>query len=421
MDFKNNLLEVIHQSKTHFTPYQLLSPHLNELPWNRPIYIFALGKAAYQMTEAVLTYTKHEPFIRIMGGLIITRYGNAQGQSSKFTIIESSHPIPDENSFKAGDAAIDFLQGLKEDDILLVLLSGGGSSLMEKPDKNVSRDDIIAKTKELLNSGSDIETLNSERKKLSAIKGGKLLQYTKPKSIFIYAMSDVPGNKPKNIASNPFLPEAEKSDDNISTESFRRFDNLAARKTSLHNKAIVYKIIADNRSFCDVVKGTTLEFVKTLQHDRVHLVSTDLTGEASKAGKEISALASFIHKQRGKGFSAFRTPCLLIFGGETAVTVKGNGIGGRCTELVLAAVDGLSEVPNCILLAYATDGQDGFCNAAGAIIDSNTKKDLLEHGIEPKSYLEDNDSYTALKVVNAIIPSETTGLCVNDVVLMYVH
>lgn len=421
MEIKSALLEVINQAKTKFSPYQLLTPHLSDLPWNRPIYIFALGKAAYQMTEAVLAYARQEQYIRIMGGLIITRYGNTEGPINKFTIIESSHPIPNEKSIQAGENAIEFLQNLKEDDILLVLLSGGGSALMEKPMPGITLEDIVARTKELLSSGADIEALNTERKKLSAIKGGKLLQYVKPKSIFIYAMSDVPGDKPKYICSNPFLPDTEKSDDCITTESFRRFDNLAARKPGLHNKAIVYKIIADNRAFCEVIKGCALEFVKTLQFDRIHLVSTDLTGEASKAGKEISNLAMFINKQRGKGFSAFRTPCLLIFGGETAVTVKGNGIGGRCTELALSAVDGLAVVPNCVLLSFATDGQDGFCPAAGAVVDSNTRNALMEHGVEPQSFLDDNDSYTALKQVNAIIPSQTTGLSVNDVVLLYVH
>lgn len=421
MDIRTALLETVKQAKTHFTPLKLLSPHLVDLPWNRPIYIFALGKAAYQMTEAVLAYAKQEQFIRINGGLIITRYGNAKGPIKNFTVIESRHPIPDENSLKAGEEAIKFLQSLREDDTLLVLLSGGGSSLMEKPIEGVTLDDIVQRTKEIMNSGAGIEELNTERKKLSSIKGGKLLRYVRPKSIFIYAMSDVPGDKPKFICSNPFLPDTEKADDSITTESFRRFDNLAAKRPTLHNKAIVYKIIADNRAFCSDLKGSALEFIKTLQFDRIHLVSTDLTGEASKAGMEITNLARFIRQQKGKGFSAFRTPCLLIFGGETTVTVKGNGIGGRCTELALSAVKGLAEVPNCVMLTFATDGQDGFCNASGAIVDSNTLSALQEHGVEPETFLEDNDSYTALKVVGSIIPSETTGLSVNDVVLLYIH
>lgn len=421
MDIRTALINTVDQAKHEFSPLKLLSPHLVDLPWNKPIYVFALGKAAYQMTEAVLTYAKQEQYIRIMGGLIITRYGNAKGTSAKFQIIESSHPIPDENSLKAGDAAVKFMQNLKEDDVLLVLLSGGGSALMERPAGGVSLEDIANRTHELLNSGANIEELNTARKKMSALKGGKLLSYVKSKSIFIYAMSDVPGDKPKYICSNPFLPDAENADDTITTESFRRFDNLAARRSTLHNKAIVYKIIADNRAFCNTLKSAALENIKTLQYDRIHLVSTDLTGEASKAGKEISNLARFVNKQRGKGFSAFKTPCLLIFGGETSVTVKGHGIGGRCTELALSAVEGLSEVQNCVLMTYATDGQDGFCNAAGAIVDSNTKAALLEHDVSPELFLEDNDSYTALKLVDSIIPSETTGLSVNDVVLMYIH
>jgi glycerate 2-kinase len=421
MDQKETLLNVLNEAKKRFSPYNLLYPQLLNFPMNRPIHIFALGKAAFQMTRAVLEYAKNDSYIRIMGGLVITRYGHAEGDLPKMTIIEAGHPVPDENSVKAAEAAIGYLQKLTENDILLILLSGGGSALMEKPIEGVTLGDIIATTKELLNNGADIETINNERKKLSAVKGGKMYQYIKPKMMYIYAMSDVPGDKPKNIASNPFLPDAEKIDDSMGAETFRRFDNLTAKRFRPEDKAITYKIIANNRTFCDTLKQVAHDIVPTLQNDRIHIVTTDMTGTSVKAGAEVSSMAIFINKQKSKGFSAFRTPCLLIFSGETSVIVKGNGVGGRCTELALSAATGLSVLKDCTVLTYATDGCDGICDASGAIVDCDTKRLLEEKGINIEECLANNDSFTALKAIDAIIPDEPTGINVNDIVMMYVQ
>jgi glycerate 2-kinase len=421
MNIKEVLVQVVQVARAKFSPYNLLLPHLDNLPLNRPIYIFALGKAAYQMTEATLNIASRDPFIRIVGGLVITRYGNAKGLLKGMQILESSHPIPNEDSLKAGDAAVDFLRKLKEDDILIVLLSGGGSALMEKPIPGVTLDDIIEQTREMLENGSDIEYINTERKKFSSIKGGKLLNHIKCRSVMIYAMSDVPGDKAKYIASNPFLPQAETEASEMGLNSFHRFDKLSGGRFQTTDKAIVYKIIGNNKTFRDSVREAALEHFSTLQSDNIHIISTELTGEAIQSGREIAKMAELITRQKGKGFTAFRTPCLLIFGGENSVTVRGNGIGGRCTELALATVEIMSHLPNCVLMTYATDGQDGFCNASGAIVDASTKDKILEHGIDIESFLYDNDSYTALKAAGAIIPSESTGINVNDIVLLYVH
>jgi glycerate 2-kinase len=421
MILRDALLQTINSARREFSPYKLLYEQLVHLPLNRPIYVYALGKAAYQMTEAVLFHAQQEQFIRIMGGLVITHYGNVKEPLPRIAIMEAGHPIPDDNSLAAGVATINFLHKLNENDILLVLLSGGGSALMEKPAEGVSFEQIVNTTRDLLKNGANIETINDVRKKLSAVKGGKLLRHIRSKFIFIYAMSDVPGDKPKYIASNPFLPDAEKTEDKMSVENFHRFDRLTSRRSLPMDKAIVYKIIANNHAFCEVVKSASLEFFRNLQADRVHLISTDLSGEASKTGREIADLAGLIDKQRGKGHASFETPCLLVFGGETFVNVVGTGVGGRCTELALAAVEGLSALNNCALLAYATDGKDGLCEAAGAIVDSHSKQALLDKGIDIKASLANNDSYTSLKEIGAIIPNEFTGINVNDIVLLYVH
>jgi len=421
MEIKEYLLKILEESKKRFSPYNVLYDQLVHLPFNRPIYVLALGKAAYQMVEAVLYHASQEPFIRIKECLVITRYGNVKAPLSNTTCLEASHIVPDENSLKAGEAALEFVQKLGADDILIVLLSGGGIAMMEKPVEGVSLEEFNARIQQLLRNGAGTEELHEERKNLSALKGGKMLEYIKSKHIYIYAMSDVPGDFPKYIASNPFMPDAEKTDDQMSADKFHKFDNLTSDRFVPQEKAVTYKIIANNKAFCEIVKAAALDIVRELQADYVHIIATEMADDSVKIGKDISDTAKLIDSQRDKGFAAFKTPCLLIFGGKPYVIPKGSGKGGRCTELALAAVEGLAEVSYCAMLTYATDGLDGVPEAAGAIIDTNTKAALQAKGVDIAASLANNDSFTALKTVDAIIPGEYTGINVNDVVMLYVQ
>lgn len=421
MDLKETLSELVRQSLHRFSPYNLLYEQLAQLPFNRPIYIFALGMAAYQMTEAVLYHAEQEDFIRIAGGLVITHYGNVKKPLDKISIIEANPYEPDENSLKAGDAAIEFLQKISEKDILLVLLSGGGSNLMEKPAEGFTLAAIKNRIKTLIQRGVGIDEIDRERKKISALKGGKLLQYIKARDINIYAMSNVPGDVPKYIASNPFHPDAEIAIEELGADSFYRFDNLTRDKFIAQDHAIIYKIIANNQAFCDAIRKTAVDTIPLLEADLLHVIITGLSGEAAKNGQEIANLARLIEKQEGSGIAAFATPCLLIFGGETFVGGGQKGSGGSCVELALAAVEGISSLLSCALLAFSTKGRDGFCEGAGAVIDNNSKKALEEKGIKINDYLYKHESFNALKAIDAIIPVENTGVSVNDVVLLYIQ
>ncbi|MFO7659704.1 MAG: DUF4147 domain-containing protein [Candidatus Cloacimonadaceae bacterium] len=421
MDLKETLLELVKQSLQRFSPYNLLYEQLAQLPFNRPIYIFALGTAAYQMTEAVLYHAQQEDFIRVTGGLVITHYGNVKKPLPNIKTVEANHFEPDENSLKAGEAAIEFLQNISETDILLVLLSGGGSNLMEKPAEGFSLDTIKTRVKELIQKSAGIEEIESERKKMSALKGGKLLQYLKVKDIYIYAMSNVPGDAPKYIASNPFHPDAEITIDELAADNFYRFDNLTRDKFVAKDHNIIYKIIANNQAFCDTVRKTAADTIPLLEADLLHVIMTGLSGEAAKNGYEIGNLARLIEKQEGSGIAAFATPCLLIFGGETFVSGGHKATGGSCTELALAAVEGISSLLNCALLAFNTKGRDGFIEGAGAVIDNHSKQALAKQGIKIKEALQKHESYNALKAINAIIPMENTGTSVNEIVLLYIQ
>lgn len=421
MGMKETLLEIIREARNRFSAYNLLSEQLLHLPINRPIYIFALGKAAYQMTEAVLSHAANEEYIRIMGGLVLTRYGNVVRPLAGMKMMEAAYLIPDENSLNAGEAAIEFLHKLEKNDILLVLLSGGGSGIMEKPVEGISLDDYNRRMEELYANGAGIEELDAARKQMSALKGGKLLQYVKSKDVYIYAMSDIPGDIPKYICSNPFFPEAEETGNEMGVEYYHRFDNLTQESFIPKDKAIVYKIIGNNRAFCDAVRDTAIDLLSSLEADLIHIISAELTGESLQKGREIANLARVIEKHEGRGIAAFATPCLLIFGGETYVKPKGSGVGGRSTELALAAVEGISGLLNCSLLAYITDGKENFCNAAGAFVDIKSKGALMAKGIDINKCLQNNDSFTALQAIDAIIPNEKTGINVNDVVLLYIQ
>jgi hydroxypyruvate reductase len=421
MEIKEYLLKILEESKKRFSPYNVLYDQLVHLPFNRPIYVLALGKAAYQMVEAVHYHASQEPFIRIKECLVITRYGNVKAPLPNTTCLEASHLVYDENSLKAGDAALEFVQKLGTDDILIVLLSGGGVTMMEKPVEGVSLEQFNARIQQLVKDGASTEEIDAERKQLSAIKGGKLLQHIQCKHIYIYAMSEVPGDIPKYIASNPFMPDAEKADEQMSDDKFHKFDNLTADRFIPQEKSITYKIIANNKAFCEILKSAALDIVRELQADYVHIISTEMADESCKIGKDIADTAKLIDSQRDKGYAAFKTPCLLIFGGRPYVIPKGTGKSGRCTELALAAVEGLAEVNYCALLAYATDGLDGVPEASGAIIDTHTKAALLTKGIDIEASLANNDSFMALKSVDAIIPGEYTGINVNDIVMLYVQ
>jgi glycerate 2-kinase len=420
LSMKETLLHIITKTKEQFSPYNILYDQLVHLPFNRPIYVLSLGKDGYKMMEAVLLHASREEFIRIKGGLVITKYGTAKAPLPGMTIIEASHLNPDVNSLQAGDATIEFLQQLKEDDILLVLISGGGTALMEKLVDGITLDEYRAKVIGLMQNGASAEDIENTRKEMSAVKGGKLYQYIKSKNIFIYAISDIPGDIPKYIASNPFLPELEKTEDKLSSESFHRFDNLTSDKFVRQEKAIVYKIVANNHSFCELIRDTAMKEIADFKADMIHIVSEEIAGFADINGRQIAELAQKINLERDKGYANFPVPCLVIFGGHTTLNKRGSGVGGRCTELALAAVEGIAELPECALLTYATDGLDGVPEAAGAIIDNTTKQAMQAKNMIVDEYLQNNDSFTALKAVESIVPGEYTGINVNDIVMLYI-
>ncbi len=421
MRVKDDLLQVIRLALERFSPYSLLYEQLLNLPLNRPIHVFALGTAAYEMTEAVLYHASQEEYIRIKGGLVITRYGNDKGPLPNMTVLEANHLIADENSLKAGDAAIEFLQQVGENDILVVLLSGGGSSLMEKPAPGYTLQQLNSLIQELYNQGASLDRVEAARKHMSELKGGKLASYVQAREIFIYAMSEVPNDIPKFIASNPFYPDAEGEDNELGLDYYHRYDNLTAEKFKPQEKAVLYKIVANNRTFCEAVRQTAAEQLQFLDADLIHVMPDSLFGDAALNGRKIADIARMITDPEQKSTFGFATPCLLIFGGITTANVVGRGNVGRCTELALAAVEGISGLMNCCLLVYNTSGTEVFFDVAGACVDNTTKQALQERGIDPVASLDKHESYPTLKEIDAVIPGVNSTLNLNEIVLLYIQ
>lgn len=421
MNMKETLYRVMKKSMEQFTPYSLLYEQLLHLPFNRPIYIFSLGTAAYEMAEAVLYHASLDDFIRIKEGLIITRYGNNKGPIDKMQILEANHLYPDESSLAAGEAAIEFLKKLQENDILIVLLSGGGSALIEKPVVGIDLDEFNKRIQDLYNAGAGIEEIERARKNMSEIKGGKLQQYINAKEIHIYAMSDIPGDIPRYIASNPFDLDSEETIDEMGVDNYHRFDNLTSNSFVQQHKAMIYKIVANNRNFLDTVRKIAIDMLDFLEADSIFIVPQELSGEAQCNGRDIVDFAGKIERHEHEEITNLSTPCLLIFGGIISANVAGRGNVGRTAELAMAAVEGLSGMTNASVLVYNTSGVEIFYDTAGAFVDTTTKQTLQDKGISVKEALEKHQCYDALKAIDSVLPGENSTLNVNEVVLVYVQ
>ena len=372
------------------------------------VYLIAIGKAAYSMALAA----KKALGDKITGGVIVTKYGHAKGTVEGLSIIEAGHPIPDENSIKGTQAVLDMTSDLSCKDEVLFLISGGGSALFEKPIDGITLGDIEKVTEKLMYCGADIVEMNTVRKRLSAVKGGRFAIHCSPAKIYSVVLSDVIGDRLDFIASGPAYPDSSSADDitGIIKKYNLDFEPHIIKKLktdmpkTLNNAESV--IIGSVGILCteaaDVARG--------LGYNPVILCST-LGCEAREGGRFLAAIAREI--QDGKN-NSFIKPCAVIAGGETVVTVKGNGKGGRNQEFALAAADLIDGYSDVIIFSVGSDGTDGPTDAAGGIVDGDTKQDLIKKNIKIADVLNNNDSYNALSEVNGLIITGATGTNVND-------
>lgn len=375
---------------------------LKETTLNGKIKLVAAGKAAWQMAKAASNYLGE----RLEQGIVITKYGHVRGELPRIRCCEAGHPVPDEGSFDAARKALALTENLTKDDTVLFLLSGGGSALFELP--LIPAEELQDVTRQLLACGADIVEINTLRKRLSAVKGGRFAQHCAPAKVFSIILSDILGDPPDMIASGPTCPDSSTCADAM--ETVRRYD-LSLREETKQllmvetPKALAnaqWMITGSVRELCDAAARSC----RKLGYEP--FVLTDrLCCQAREAG---SVMASILRTHAGDG-----KKLAFLAGGETVVRLTGSGKGGRNQELALAAAEGISGLSNAALFSVGSDGTDGPTDAAGGFVDGATRQRLLEEGIHIDQVLLNNDAYHALQRTDGLIFTGPTGTNVNDV------
>ena len=381
---------------------------LGEIQIEGNICLVAVGKAAWQMADAAVRYLDRP----IEKGIVLTKYGHIFGEIPGIICLEAGHPVPDKNSVLGTQKILEMTGDLKETDTVLFLLSGGGSALFEIP--LISLEDLKEITDRMLRSGMSITQMNTIRKRLSAVKGGRFAQWCAPAKVETIILSDVLADAVDMIASGPTV-----GDSSTSTEAMEianQYKLLISPEVIDCLKAETPKdapnarnhMIGSVKQLCSAAE----EKAKSLGYETIFLTA-DLCAEASRVGQDMASLLKK-HANDGKKLA-------FIAGGETVVHVKGKGLGGRNQELALAAAIELSGVPNVALLSVGSDGTDGPTDAAGGCVDGDTYYELNKKGISPEAFLADNDAYHALDAVDCLIKTGPTGTNVNDLIVGLIH
>ena len=363
--------------------------------------LVAAGKAAWQMAHAAV-----EAIGRVDGGIVITKYGHLLGEIPGLLCCEAGHPVPDENSFAATAKALELVRGLTEEDTVLFLLSGGGSALFEQP--LIDGGELQGITRQLLACGADIVEMNTIRKRLSAVKGGRFAQACAPARVFSIVLSDILGDPLDMIASGPAYPdsstcaEAQAIADKYQLSLSNRARALLAQETPKALDNVTTQITGSVRELC----AAAAKACRSLGYEPV-LLTDQLCCQAREAG---SFLASILRTHAGSG-----QKCAFLAGGETVVQLTGSGLGGRNQELALAAAPGLDGLCGAAVFSVGSDGTDGPTDAAGGYVDGQTMAALRQKGLNVFSVLRQNDAYHALDAVGGLIRTGPTGTNVNDV------
>lgn len=367
------------------------------------LYLVSVGKAGWKMAQTAIDILGSKSIYK---GIVITKYDHCVYPLEGVELCEAGHPIPDENGFKATRAVLEEVKQLGADDLVLFLLSGGGSALFEDP--LIPPDDLQDITKQLLAKGADIVEINTIRKRLSGVKGGKFAKSCAPARIYSIVLSDIIGDPLDMIASGPACVDTSTCQDaldiinryeiNISDEALQ----LMEIETPKEITNVVTKITGSVTDLTEACKRACIE----LGYEPF-ILTDQLDCEAAEAGRFLAAiLRTHAKKQRNLAF---------IAGGETVVRLKGNGLGGRNQELALAACPGIADLQGGAIFSFGSDGTDGPTDAAGGYVDYESKKEMDEARLDIYAYLENNDSYHILEKIGGLIVTGPTGTNVNDV------
>ncbi len=368
------------------------------------IFLVAVGKAAWQMASAAVQHLERP----ITQGIVVTKYHHVMGDLPGITCYEAGHPVPDENSCIGTQAVLDMTQNLCSTDTVLFLLSGGGSALFEKP--LVPMDLLQSLTRKMLASGADIVEINTIRKRLSAVKGGKFALWCAPARVEAIILSDILGDPVDMIASGPaaadpvYKKQAIAIAQKYELAEEKSIRDLLEQETPKEIPNVHTQIIGSVRELCKAA-GT---IAANLGYEPVFL-SDHLDCEAKDAAKYMAEYL-IAHKDDGKKIA-------FLAGGETVVHLTGTGLGGRNQELALWAARYLDGIANAALISVGSDGTDGPTDAAGGYVDGDTLQQFKAAGVDYPAMLQNNDSYHALKSIGGLIFTGPTGTNVNDVTI----
>jgi glycerate 2-kinase len=420
--------EIFHKSLLAVDPYKAVASYSDTIRRSyrngdfRKLVLIGFGKAAPLMSKAI----EDNLGDLLAGGIIVTKYGHSVrgDRNSKIITYEAGHPLPDENGLKAAREIVRVLKEADKSTLVICLVSGGGSSLLVAPHEGITLADKQAVTAMLLKAGADIYELNTVRKHLSAVKGGRLAETARSATIISLILSDVRGDRLDMIASGPTAPD--KTTYHDVHDVFRKYKlegRLPSSVAEIIDKGIhglvpetpknddpVFQrvrniIVGSNKMATDAARNAA-----ELWGYRTTVISTELSGEASIVAGELAKKAIHSRKALAPGDKA-----CLIAGGETTVTVRGNGKGGRNTELALVFGMEIKGIPGITFLSAGTDGSDGPTDAAGAFVDGQTVAKAAGDGIDAGEYLKNNDSYTFFSRTGDLFITGPTGTNVMDI------
>lgn len=408
---KSFLISIFDAAVAAADPERTIRDHLPAKPRGRTIVIGA-GKGSAQMAAAF-----EKVWDGPIEGLVVTRYGYG-AKCERIEIIEAAHPVPDAAGLEASRRLLEKVQGLTSDDLVVALISGGGSALLPSPAAGLTLADEIAVNEALLASGAPIAAMNTIRKHVSTIKGGRLAAAAWPAKVVSLVVSDIPGDNPALVASGPTVPDTGSREDalaSIAAYGMKLPDAVMEHINSAEADAPSPgdERFAGNEVHLIASAGVSLEAAAAeakRQGIEAVILSDSIEGEAREVGGVHAAIAREV-ATRNRPFSK---PVLILSGGETTVTLRAKGKGGRNSEFLLAFAIGISGADNIHALAADTDGIDGSEDNAGAFADGSTVARMRAAGVDAKATLAGNNAWTAFNAIGDLFVPGPTGTNVND-------
>jgi glycerate 2-kinase len=385
----------------------------------RRVVLLGIGKASVAMSDALVEILGD----RLSAGLVIPK--QVTSSYSPLTLLIGGHPVPDEQSLAAGKKTIELVSSLQADDLLICLISGGGSALVIAPVDGVSLADTQVLTSALLACGARVDEINTLRRRLDHIKGGGIVKMANGATIVSLILSDVVGCPLEAIAAGPTAPDPATLADALSIlakyglENRIPFSILPCLRESPETPKpddYIFKKVQNVIVGSNLLAAQAALTQAEAEGFHPYLLSTDMQAEAREAAFE---LATYLRQAKLTG-EPLPGPACIVVGGETTVTLTGNGKGGRNTELALAAVSELADFPEVMLITLATDGEDGPTDAAGAVVTGETLRRAARLGLHPELFLERNDSYTFFSTLDDLLKPGPTGTNVNDLVFLFI-